>query len=175
MSFYVKKPTLVDTVSVMYPGTVLSSTDPDNYSTLVWEVGTPVVEATLLVDQLTHYRDLVEDKIRREAHDERYARTNLVLGTEDSEQIRTYDEKYLEASAYLVNNSSPTPIMSAEITHTGETIASLAVLVVSQYDAAKATLKTMWGNIEGTRRVAVSLVATYSISQLEAYTGPVWT
>lgn len=171
---YVQKPSLVATISFKYPDRSVSTSDPQSYAAIVWESGAPVLEATLLTDQLEYYRALVDDKIRQEAHEQRYQKTNEVLGTDDPEQIRTYEEKYEEASAYLVNNSSPTPIMTAEASHTGETITALAQLVVSQYDTAKAQLATMWGDIEGRRRVAVNAVATYSIAQLEAYTGPTW-
>ncbi len=171
---YVQKPSLIDTIGYNYPDHVVSTTDPETYASIVWEAGTPITEAALSTDRLAYYRSLVSEKIRDDAHQQRYAKALLVLGTEDPEQIRTYEEKYAEASAYLVHNASPTPIMSAEAAHTGEVVSDLAALVVSQYDVAKATLKVLWGHVEGVRRLNLSIVASYDITQLEAYAGPSW-
>jgi hypothetical protein len=171
---YVEKPSLISVIGAMYPDKQVSSTDPESYASIVWEVGDSVDEITLEADRLTYYRKLITNKIRDEANSERLSRYYAVLGTEDSEQIRTYEEKYTEASAYLVLNSTPTPIMNAETSHTGETVEYLAALVVAQYDAAKAALKVMYGHIEGVRRSDITTVMTYNITQLEAYNGPNW-
>lgn len=173
---YVIKPSLLEVVAYKYPDAVLEvvGSDPNVYVNLVW-TSVPIAEATLIIDQLEIYRQLCDSKIREDAQAKRYEQTLAVLGTKDPEQIRTYEEKYTEADAYLVYNASPTPIMSAEILHTGETIAALAALVVSQYDAAKAQLKSLWGNIEGVRRANIATVSTSTVVELEAYAGPTWT
>lgn len=172
---YVEKPGLIEIISSLYPDRTVSATDDNDYNTIVWEVGTPVPEATLLTDQLNVYRSLVDEKIRDEANLQRMQTFKIVLGTLNSEQIRMYEEKYEEASAYLILNSTPTPILDAETAQTGETVPDLAALVVAQYDSAKASLKTMWGTIEGIRRSNINTITAYTtVAQLEAYAGPTW-
>lgn len=173
---YVLKPTLVETVGQLYADKIVSASNSNLYSSIVWDVGPPVDETTLLADQLYLYKKRVEEKIRKEASVQRMNTFTAILNTDDPEQIRMYEEKYEEASAYLVLNSTPTPILDAESFHTGETVSALAALVVSQYDSAKAQLKTQWGSIEGIRRTNITNVNAYTtIGQLEAYTGPTWT
>lgn len=172
---YVVKPDFIRTIKNVYPSAIVSCTaDPYDYQDIDWESAI-VDQPTLEQDQIDIYKQLIEYKIRQEANAQRLSKTMLVLGTTDPEQIRTYEEKHQEAEAYLVYDQSPTPIMSSEVTHTGETVATLAPLVVSQYLAAKSLLKSMYGNIEGIRRYNLATVAAMTtIAQLEAYTGPVW-
>lgn len=60
----------------------------------------------------------------------------------------SWSAKLEEATAYLADNNSPTPIMDAEVALTSETVAALAPVVVAKGTA----YKTYAGQIAGLRR-----------------------
>ena len=172
---YVTPPNLIKALAHTYGNIVASCVgDPYDYNNIVWE-STPVTLVQLEADQIQTYKDLIISKIRLEADINRAGSTYAILSTRDQEQLRTYEEKYNEAVAYLANNTISTPIMSAEVSHTGETLATLAPLVVGQYEYAKNLIKGRYGNIEGIRRQHISIVSAYtSMLELQNYTGPTW-
>ena len=173
---YLKKPDYVQTISKTYPDLdILCSDNPYEYDSLDWDGEVAILQSVLDIDQFNLYKLEISEKIRSDATVERFKRMKAILGTDDPEQILTYEEKFSEAVAFMDNPLSPTPIMDAEVFFTGETVADLAPVVVSQYTFAKSTLRGMFGSIEGKRRAELYLVSTMVItSQLENYTGPVW-
>lgn len=171
---YIDIPTLAQAAKEKHNSDIVCSGDPFVYANIQWN-STVIDEATLIISQLELAKDRVKAQIRSEAAEERFNSTKDVLNTSDPEQLRTYDEKYEEASAYLIFDQTPTPIMDAEVIHTGESVAVLAPQVVSQYDTAKFILKSMYGNIEGIRRKNIALVdAMTTIEEVRSYGGPSW-
>lgn len=76
----------------------------------------------------------------------------------------SYLAKELEARAWLADNTSPTPILSAEAAVTQEALADLATKVITKADA----LRPILGEIAGLRRATeVALLAETDPYQLE--------
>lgn len=173
---YVRKPTYIETISKFYPTrVVVCSSDPHVYENVVFVEGDQIPELELTALLIEYYKSLIITQIRDDARTYRNISTLQVLGTDDAEQLRTYDEKYSEAAAYMVYNETLTPIMDAETSHTGETVETLAPMVVEQYESAKMLLRTAYGNIEGVRRANITVVSAFTTTvELEAYNGPTW-
>jgi len=174
---YLPAPNYIETIAWKYPTLHVScADDPMLYDSINWMGEIAITKTQLDVDQFELYKSKISDRIRKDATVQRFKRTNMVLGTDDPEQIRTYEEKNDEAVAYAADNLAPTPIMTAETSHTGESVDGLAPMVVTQYAAAKVALRTMFGNIEGERRRSLYIIGLYTtLTQLEAYPGPNWT
>jgi hypothetical protein len=173
---YARKPSLIRTIARTSPGKeVIAHGDAYDYDNINWLGESAIPEAELLGHQINVYRDLIIEEIKKDATAQREAATLAVLGTDDQEQIRTYEEKYLEAVAYTDNAASPIPLINAELAQTSEVRVDLIALIITQYNAAKATLRVMYGNIEGIRRKEMAKVAAFTtIAEMDAYTGPVW-
>ena len=127
---------------------------PVNYTDIDFEFEQPT-EVDLQNKLLFIYQEKLSLQIRREAETARKFFLGMVLGTQDPEQIRSYEVKYGEATQYLIDNGTVTPQLTAEATETGENVATLAALVVAQYDAAMAALRPLYGAVDGKRRKAL--------------------
>ena len=171
---YARRPHYPTVVARKFPGVHVSAQgNGEIYSMLQWS-GTVIDEMTLSSARLEVYRDRVATRIREEADEQRALACTQILGTVDTQQLRTYDDKYAEAKAWTADNAVATPLMSAECAETGETLAVLAPAVIFEYEAAHTALSTTYGTIEGKRRTELSATSTMTMVELDAYPGPTW-
>lgn len=163
---------LIEVINWKYPtlGVSISGNDWASYAAINWGEHTPISEAQIAADTLAFCKKHRGDEVRRDAEFRRNTTTVTFLGTADIEQIRTYEEKYNEAIAYLADNTAPTPIMSGECAATGEQVSDLALLVKQQYEYLKNQIRIEYGSIEGKRRKMIAEInALTTVEAVMAY------
>jgi Tfp pilus assembly protein PilV len=169
-----KQPDVITILTKYFPDTEFVVRGEATYYNIEF-LTAPVSMVAMDIKMLPCAKLLAEAEVKQQATFARQRATQLVLQTVDVEQIRTYEEKYAEASTYLANTLSPTPLLDAELVFVSETKPQLANDVVAQYNAAKNILRGMYGTIEGKRRSQIAAVyACTNLAQINSLPEIAW-